>query len=771
MSKRILVCFALLLIISCLLYACVGNDKVNHENPSEDSGDNNLGTTNDTNVLLSQKVSSFDAFSIISNTEVELKRSITKSDLMNLTDCSSYNSLTLGEDVTNLPDNFFTEYFVNLDSITNNSSNLSVACPLNNRVEEETGLIFGWDNGKQYVDALLEKGSYSINAIGATKNSTKSQTFTAIDGWTFLSNGTSWFLNGAPKGNGTLNIPKTLQHEEYGIIRLTGIVGGASNSQKAIIGSEEDGYEYTSVIVPEGIKEIGNNSFYGCLNITSFKLPSTLEKVGAYAFCVSKTYSYATFDFAENTKIKQLGEGAFKYQQGLVTIPLSEGITDIPKDAFNSASLSEVLLPSTVTKIDDFAFWGCEMQSITIPKSVVSIGKNAFYGGTSLNELIIEGDILTIDSSAFAGREALSKLIINSGVSSLPNGLINAMPNLLVVENNSTSLKDVALPNVGDYDLTKTWKKDNNEISTLKAQGTYSASYSGKTTTGQYATKDYDGSEGLPFFETDAGYKYYSDGSNWYLGGVPVGSGTITIQSTLETERHGTITIYGISATEVPALANAFNIENLNYYNKLIINNGIVMIGDYACSMLSNLTSVSLPTSLLKIGDSAFSNTGITTISLPTSLKEIGHSAFAQSKLTSLTINFNIDRIGALAFSFTELSSVTIDGTVGTIGEMAFFSNPNLTTVNINRNITTIEHNAFGDCSLLANLNIGGSVTGIPDTIIILHLINVRKVVCSTYTNLGIILPEITDYVWKKNDEEFTSVTEYGTYQAVKKEE
>lgn len=58
----------------------------------------------------------------------------------------------------------------------------------------------------------------------------------------------------------------------------------------------------------------------------------------------------------------------------------------------NCTSLTSIIIPDSVTKIDNSAFSGCaSLTSITIPDSITRIGDNAFSDCTSLTTLKFEG--------------------------------------------------------------------------------------------------------------------------------------------------------------------------------------------------------------------------------------------------------------------------------------------------------------------------------------------------------------------------------------------
>lgn len=104
----------------------------------------------------------------------------------------------------------------------------------------------------------------------------------------------------------------------------------------------------------------------------------------------------------------------------------------------------------------------------------------------------------------------------------------------------------------------------------------------------------------------------------------------------------------------------------------------ISSIGSGAFAGNSDITSVSLPSSVTKIGQEAFSEcTGLKSISLPSSLISIGIGAFCGCE---------------------ELSVVTVPSGVLSIGDDAFAECSSLSVITIPPTVTTIGDNAFGGC-------------------------------------------------------------------------
>ena len=79
---------------------------------------------------------------------------------------------------------------------------------------------------------------------------------------------------------------------------------------------------------------------------------------------------------------------------------------------------------------------------------------------------------------------------------------------------------------------------------------------------------------------------------------------------------------------------------------------GITYIGSYTLYGLNHVKQVTLPDTLLVLGDAAFNNCGgLETVTLPESLEEIGNAAFSMMRnLKEITIPANVGMIGNEAF-------------------------------------------------------------------------------------------------------------------------
>ena len=116
------------------------------------------------------------------------------------------------------------------------------------------------------------------------------------------------------------------------------------------------------------------------------------------------------------------------------------------------------------------------------------------------------------------------------------------------------------------------------------------------------------------------------------------------------------------------------------------------VIGDYAFKNCSDLTSLTLPSSVTRIGDYAFYNcSGLTSLTLPSSVTSIGEFAFRYcSGLTSLTIPSGVTSIGMSAFEdCSSLTSLTLPSSVNEIGIYAFHGCSGLTSLTLPSSVTS----------------------------------------------------------------------------------
>ena len=226
------------------------------------------------------------------------------------------------------------------------------------------------------------------------------------------------------------------------------------------------------------------------------------------------------------------------------------------------------------------------------------------------------------------------------------------------------------------------------------------------------------------------------------------------------------VTYTYVESTHTLTISGTGSMANYDYWNsyapwynyrseiiKVIIEDGVTSIGDYAFRECSGLTSVTIPNSVTSIGRAAFRECrGLTFVTIPNSVTSIGVAAFSGcSGLTSITIPDGVTSIGESAFydcsgltsvhisdleswckiSFdnsdsnplsyahhlfmngSEITNLVIPNSVTSIGKYAFYGCYGLTSTTIPNSVTSIGLSAFYDCSGLTSITIPNSVTRI----------------------------------------------------------
>ncbi|MGI5873496.1 MAG: leucine-rich repeat protein [Bacillota bacterium] len=148
---------------------------------------------------------------------------------------------------------------------------------------------------------------------------------------------------------------------------------------------------------------------------------------------------------------------------------------------------------------------------------------------------------------------------------------------------------------------------------------------------------------------------------------------------------------------------------------KAVIEPGVGTIGECAFDGCANLTSVSIPDSVLSIGGWAFSDcSSLQNIAIPDSVVSVGRIAFGGcTSLRNIKLSDSMTEISGWMFKDCALASVTIPKSVTEIQDMAFDGCVNLTSVTISDSVTRIGFWAFGHCDSLTSVTIPKSVVDI----------------------------------------------------------
>ena len=158
----------------------------------------------------------------------------------------------------------------------------------------------------------------------------------------------------------------------------------------------------TRVVIPEGVREIPDEAFQECWNLSEVVIPEGVRLIGKSAFA--------------NT--------------ALACAVIPKGVTRIDSRAFYECEqLTQVVIPDTVRSIGEYAFCRCPLDEVAIPECVTQIGAGAFWG-SAVRKLTLSEGLESIGNSAFGGCSRLTRAVIPDSVVDIGTGLFISCGNL-----------------------------------------------------------------------------------------------------------------------------------------------------------------------------------------------------------------------------------------------------------------------------------------------------------------------------------------------------
>ena len=290
--------------------------------------------------------------------------------------------------------------------------------------------------------------------------------------------------------------------------------------------------------------------------------------------------------------------GTNAYVNDIKTVEIKSGVGSIHNYSFAGCSqLTGVTIPDSVTDIRSSAFWLCtSLTSIEIPDSVTVIGESVFEDCSSLESITGLGGVTKINKRAFANCTGLKEITLPAGLTQIGEIAFRECTNL-----ESVIMQGDTPPTLSDpTDVFQRCYFVSNKVKGIKVpEGTAKVYKEAWTKWTDYITDGTDGTED----------EFLASGEGWTL------------------DKDGKLTIASDTGME-----NWEGDENHSDNKKKIktveLLDGVTFIKWNALAE-SSLTDITIPSSVTKIEDHAFTGSGsLTNITIPESVTTIGASAF-----------------------------------------------------------------------------------------------------------------------------------------------
>ena len=461
--------------------------------------------------------------------------------------------------------------------------------------------------------------------------------------------------------------------------------------------------------------------------------------------------------------VVSIGDGAFRWCDGLTKITIPDGVKYIGEGAFNHCTkVTSIELPNSVRYIGG-AFDYCQsLTSITIPRDVKFDFHPIFRGCTSLKSINVDsaskhhtsenGVLFSKDKSeliAYPAGKTDSSYSIPSGVTHIDYASFEGCSNLksINIPSSVTSIDSDAFRNCNGLISINVDKANKNYSSVNGVLFNKS-----KTELIKYPAGKADSSYTIPSGVTAIDYDPFENCTN--LKSITIPSGITRIWGGVFS---GCSNLFEISLPDSINYISRYAFDDTAYYKDesnwengaLYIGNALVaakyygddeLSGDFClkegtriiaenvfflCDKLKSINVSSSNKYFSSIDGVLYSKDKKTLIAypegkgssynIPNGVTSIGDDAFSyQDGLTSVNIPSSVTSIGSSAFNDCKgLTSVTIPGSVTNIGSSAFAYCSGLTSVTIPGRVTSIGSSAFSGCSGLTSVNIPSSVTSI----------------------------------------------------------
>lgn len=521
------------------------------------------------------------------------------------------------------------------------------------------------------------------------------------------------------------------------------------------------------VILPEGITQLANYAFYNCTNLAEINIPANVTTIGNYCFDYCGSLSTVIF---EGTALTSIGNYSFAFTTSLKAIDLPEGLTTINTAAFNASGIEEIVMPSTLSVIGDGAFYyALALRSVTFNEGLENICREAFYGCSSLKEIIIPDSVTSISrysvTSAgstssnyytFAYCTSLERVVLGSNVTKIGKYTFYGCSSLKEIEwSGVTALYGYAFAACGFEELTlpeqitffNTYAfADNVNLKKVYYYSSVSQNYLFANCTSletvaiktdqafTFSSTTFSGCTSLAAFYVDENNASFTVIDNFLvrtdtmeataIPGILLTQEVVTIPEGITTfpavfqNDTALKTVYLPSTiTSLPssAFSNCSSLENVIFAD----NCALSAISASAFNKCSSLKNIDLPDNITTISSTAFQYSGLISIELPIDLVTIGDRAFQSClSLESVVFHDNVTTLGQQVFIYcSALKNVVLSNTLSSVNRGIFASCTSLKTIELPDSLTVIGDSMFSGCSSLKYVKLPGEATSLGSSV------------------------------------------------------
>lgn len=195
--------------------------------------------------------------------------------------------------------------------------------------------------------------------------------------------------------------------------------------------------EIHDLVIPDGVKTIGNWQFYQFSGLTSVKIPSSVTSVGRECFALCS--SLKTVEIGDNASQEAatvLGQRAFYHSDNIDSIFLGNNVAELGKEAFGYIKgVRNVVIPNSVKTMGTHVFCSCEnLESVQLSENLKRIEWASFGSCYSLKSIVIPDGVEYLGESAFGYCTSLAEVKLPSNLKKIDWCVFENCTNLTSIE-------------------------------------------------------------------------------------------------------------------------------------------------------------------------------------------------------------------------------------------------------------------------------------------------------------------------------------------------